>query len=101
MLQQNNPKKVGTKAWERFEKYKHATTIGEANEKGANWQDVSSDFEKGFLRLVDGHGEQDAVMSAPAKRGPLRKAHQIVKAKHVQKCNSQRWCRKFWKLTTP
>lgn len=69
MLQQNNPKKVGTKAWERFEKYKHATTIGEANEKGANWQDVSSDFEKGFLRFVDGHGEQDpAAMAAPAKR---------------------------------
>ena len=68
VLQQNNPKKVGTKAWERFEKYKHATTIGEANQKGANWQDVSSDFEKGFLRFVDGHGEQDAVMSAPAKR---------------------------------
>ena len=67
VLQQNNPKKVGTKAWERFEKYKHATTIGEANQKGANWQDMSSDFEKGFLRFVDGHGEQDSAMPAAAK----------------------------------
>ena len=68
VLQQNNPKKVGTKAWERFEKYKHATTIEEANQKGANWQDMSSDFEKGFLRFVDGHEEQDFVMPAAAKR---------------------------------
>ena len=68
VLQQNNPKKAGTKAWERFEKYKHATTIGEANQKGANWQDMSSDFEKGFLRFVDGHGEQDSAMPAAAKR---------------------------------
>ena len=67
-LQQDNPKKVGTKAWERFEKYKHATTIGEASEQGANWQDVSSDFEKGFLRFVDGHGEQNPAMPASAKR---------------------------------
>ena len=68
VLQQNNPKKAGTKAWDRFEKYKHATTIREANENGANWQDVSSDFEKGFLRFVDGHGGQNHAMPASTKR---------------------------------
>eukprot|EP00434_Breviolum_minutum_P038741 symbB.v1.2.034380.t1/scaffold4427.1/size39785/3 len=29
---------------------------------------MSSDFEKGFLRFVDGHGEQDSAMPAAAKR---------------------------------
>ena len=59
---------VGTKASERYEKFKRAKTLAEPNEKGTNWQDVSSDFEKGFLRFGAGHGEQDAAMSAPAKR---------------------------------
>ena len=55
------------RTWERFEKCKRAMTIGEASENGANWQDVSSDFEKGFLRFVDGHGDQNhsAKNSAP------------------------------------
>ena len=45
MVQMENPKKVGSKAWDRFEKYKHAKSIGEATQAGANWQDVSVDFE--------------------------------------------------------
>ena len=47
MVQMENPKKLGSKAWDRFEKYKHARSIGEATQAGANWQDVSVDFEKG------------------------------------------------------
>ena len=53
MVQMENPKKVGSKAWDRFEKYKHAKSIGEATQAGANWQDVSVDFEKGFLKVMD------------------------------------------------
>ena len=53
MVQMENPKKVGSKAWDRFEKYKHAKSIGKATQAGANWQDVSVDFEKGFLKVMD------------------------------------------------
>ena len=53
MVQMENPKKVGSKAWDRFEKYKHAKSIGEATQAGANWQDVSVDFEKGFLKVME------------------------------------------------
>ena len=50
-IQMENPKKPGSKAAERFDRYKGATTIQDATAKGANWQDLSSDFEKGFLKV--------------------------------------------------
>ena len=36
-FQMENPKKPGSKAWERFEKYKGALTIAEAQTHGAKW----------------------------------------------------------------
>ena len=51
--QEQNPKAAGTKAWERHEKYKVATTVAEAKDKKAGWQDLTSDFEKGFLKSVE------------------------------------------------
>ena len=56
MVQMENPKKLGSKAWDRFEKYKHARSIGEATQAGANWQDVSVDFEKGWKGLSESDG---------------------------------------------
>jgi len=47
-IQTDNPKKPGSKAAERFDCYKMATTIQEATNQGANWQDLSADFEKGY-----------------------------------------------------
>lgn len=64
-VQQENPKKPGTKSFERFNQYKRAKTIGEATACGA-WQDLSGDFEKGFLKLVD--PETDEEMPASTKR---------------------------------
>ena len=57
-----NPKKPGSKAWERYEKYKAAETVGSAVALGAQWQDLSADFDKEFLRF------KDAEMPAAAKR---------------------------------
>ena len=34
-------------------KKKHAKSIGEATQAGANWQDASEDFEKGFLKVME------------------------------------------------
>ena len=69
-IQQENPKKPGTKAHERFEKYKGAEAIGDAMSKGANWQDLSGDFEKVFLKMPhlmeqDLEGSQNVKRAAP------------------------------------
>ena len=50
-IQTENPKKPGSKAAERFDRYKMATSIQEATRQGANWQDLSADFEKGYLKI--------------------------------------------------
>ena len=52
-IQMENPPKNGSKAWEKFEKYKHVTTIAEAMGNSANWKDVSRDFEKGYMSRVE------------------------------------------------
>ena len=39
-IQMENPQRGGSKAWEGFEKYKHATTIAEAIGNSANRRDV-------------------------------------------------------------
>ena len=64
-IQTENPKKAGSKAWERFEKYKHATTIAEAMGNSANWQDISGDFERGYMKIVD---TGDETMTSSTKR---------------------------------
>ena len=52
-FQMENPKKPGSKAWERFEKYKGALTIAEAQTHGAKWEDLSGDFEKAYMKFTD------------------------------------------------
>ena len=52
MVQMENPKKIWSKAWDGFEKDKHAKSIGQATQTDANWQDVSVDFERGFLKVM-------------------------------------------------
>ena len=85
-IQTENPKKAGSKAWERFEKYKHATTIAEAMGNSANWQDLSGDFEKGYMKIVD---TGDATMTSSTKRSapegtPDREAHARAKLQPTQ-----------------
>lgn len=65
--QGENPKVPGSKAWDRSEKYKAAKTVMEAKELKASWQDMTSDFDKGFLKFVTSEMEVDHVSS---KRGP-------------------------------
>jgi len=45
-----NPKRPGTSAHARYEKYKHAKTIAEALRCGAAKGDIDHDFKSGFLR---------------------------------------------------
>ena len=60
-----NPKKMGSKAWERYEKYKTATTVGDATRLGAQWQDLSADFEKEYLQFKDVDMNPSAKRTAP------------------------------------
>lgn len=66
-----NPKTPGSKAFQRYEKYKGSTTIGETMGHGANWQDISGDFERQVLTIVNAETMEEvgATSSAP-KRGP-------------------------------
>ena len=62
-FQVENPKKPGTKAWDRYEKYKDAVTISDATSKGAQWQDLSMDFEKGFMKCPSLARNMDTTIS--------------------------------------
>ncbi|CAE7545737.1 unnamed protein product [Symbiodinium necroappetens] len=79
-----NPKKPGSKAWERFEKYKTATTIGEATNLGAQWQDISADFEKEFLTFADVDmpviSKRSAPEGSPDKEAKARSRHKPAQA---------------------
>ena len=61
----DNPKKVGSKAWDRYEQYKNANSIAQALEKKAGWQDLTADFEKGFLKIMK---DMDVEVQGPTKR---------------------------------
>ena len=71
LLRAESPKKAGSKAWERYEKYKSATTVGDATCLGAQWQDLSADFEKGFLKFNVEVNPRAATMSI--RRNMMRK----------------------------
>eukprot|EP00434_Breviolum_minutum_P001783 symbB.v1.2.001578.t1/scaffold88.1/size340390/13 len=64
-FQDQNPKKGGSNAWGRYEKYKKCVSIGGATAAGANWQDLSSDFEKGYMKFAT---TEDVEMSTSTKR---------------------------------
>ena len=61
----DNPKKVGSKAWDRYEQYKDAKSISQALEKKAGWQDLTADFEKGYLKIMK---DMDVEVQGPTKR---------------------------------
>ena len=72
----DNPKKVGSKAWDRYEQYKDANSISQAMEKKAGWQDLTADFEKGFLKImnveVQGPNKRPAPEGTPDREAQAR-----------------------------
>ena len=48
----DNPARVATPSYRRYENYKGATTIGAARRLGATSQDISLDIQAGALRLL-------------------------------------------------
>jgi len=48
-----NPKRVGSKAWMRYEEYADAKTIGEYLTAGGLLADLRYDSTKGFLKILE------------------------------------------------
>ena len=51
---EENPKRRNTKSYDRYEKYKYATTIESALTAGAVPGDIAWDYNRGFLRCIHG-----------------------------------------------
>ena len=84
-FEQENPKTPGSKAYQRYDKYKSSNTIGEATHQGANWQDLTVDFEKGWLTIPESPGIMEVDVASGAKRAhtegtPDREATSRAKA---------------------
>jgi len=48
---QSNPKKNGSKSWERYERYKKSMTIRQALKNGCTWLDLQFDHAHGNLKI--------------------------------------------------
>lgn len=74
-FRQDNPKRAGTKAFERYERYKAGKTLRQAIDLGALRSDVTNDVKLGFCALV-GAGVSAAVPVAPVE--PLAKRARVA-----------------------
>ena len=63
-----NPKQCGTAAWERYEKYKVATTVGDALQLGATVVDIKHDLKRCFaMRPTEQKPPHEAPTNEVAK----------------------------------
>lgn len=65
-FEQTNPKKRGSGAADRYDKYKLAKTIGEAMDLGASQGDLKNDSTKGYLHLASDAEKKAEVESVEA-----------------------------------
>lgn len=84
--EQECPKKSGSKAAKRYNKYKKAKTVGEALKLGATRCDFSWDSGRGFLKMFDKKGKP--VKAPKPASWTLSNAKQ-VKAEPVDKASSK------------
>ena len=81
------PKKVGSKAWDKYEQYKDANSVSQAMEKKAGWQDLTADFEKvTIFENNEGYGSGTAKPNMKTSQ----KAHKIEKPKQTRKPKHQK-----------
>jgi len=80
---EHNPKNVGSASWDRYEKYKKATTLAQVVPMGGKSADIQFDYTRGYLRVPGGgeyrsyrllaHTEgRDSSASLRAQPPPLR-----------------------------
>lgn len=64
----NNPKRPGSLAYERFEKYKMAQSISEMLESGGSLDDLMNDLCKGFLKAAGAVDNKDKEIEEESLR---------------------------------
>ena len=52
--EQDNPKKFGTMSWDRYERYKVASSVAEMMELGGKWADFLFDYSRGYIFIPQG-----------------------------------------------
>ena len=91
VIQQDNPKKPGSKSYDRYEKYKKATTLDEMLDLGGSRGDIFFDMERGFIKaqVIEAKVDADAAaLSVPAVAGtPVRTGGQMSAEEHTQISN--------------
>ena len=81
---ENNPKRQGTKSHERYECYKHATTIGMALECGMTTADLKYDLSQGFAHYPQARQERP---NAPPRQQHLE---ELINLKEQLRAMEQR-----------
>ena len=86
VYQQDNPKNAGSKASERCEEHKAAQTVGGSKEYKSSWQDLTSDFENGYVKFSSDDMEVEPFAGIrAAQAGTLdRKASARSKVPHPE-----------------
>ena len=77
VFQARNPKRRRTAAWDRYERYKVATTVGQARALCATTADLRHDVEHGFAKITSGPAIGAPGIDAGA---PLVAAEEVLAA---------------------
>lgn len=72
VFQSTNPKQRESKAWHRYEKYKGATTVGEAIGLGAERTDLNNDLKKNFMTITKKDGKRAPATGTPDRESAER-----------------------------
>ena len=51
LLVEDNPKRKNTRAWEKYELYRKANSVGEALELGIPYRDIDRDLANGYIAV--------------------------------------------------
>ncbi len=66
LVQSVNPKRRKTAAWQRYERYKTATTVEEARSLGANGEDLRHDFSRAFAVVAPVVSQEETLQQGKA-----------------------------------
>eukprot|EP00929_Paragymnodinium_shiwhaense_P120989 TRINITY_DN93088_c0_g1_i1.p1 TRINITY_DN93088_c0_g1~~TRINITY_DN93088_c0_g1_i1.p1 ORF type:complete len:586 (+),score=160.41 TRINITY_DN93088_c0_g1_i1:129-1886(+) len=87
--QLDNPKKVGSTAWELYERYKNSKTVREAKANGCRTADFNHDRSKGFLVILPKDFAGEAAAEKKTPNPDAKKSEKVDKAKPAVKAEKE------------
>lgn len=69
--------------YNKLEKYEKAKTMGNANQTGTNWQNISTDFKKGYFKFVD--VDETEMLTEPRWRNQTNSAGSNTRQGNISK----------------